>query len=409
MVHCAPHSVPPIPAPDAVSSNQRNLVAACAAISVFGLAFGMTYPLLSLILESRGVPSTMIGINASMSTLGIVVFSPFIPAISKRVGARRVALIAALLTALSMPALKYFSTLEAWFVLRFFQGASMAVLWALSEAWIVRFAADHSRGRVVAIYSSVLSASFGIGPLVVGVIGIGGWLPFLIGTAALVVGMIPLSLIRDEDTTEPEESAPSGLLDFAPRAPLLLACVAVFAIFDAATLSLLPVYGLHNGLELGQSAYLLSAMVLGNVFMQYPIGWLADRFPKRIVLATCATVTALLLGVFPMAVATFWMWPAIVLIGACGYGVYTVALADLGDRFSGIQLVNGAASFAAMWGMGAFLGSVSGGWAMAGSAVWGLPGYLGICYLLLGVGLYLRQHHRSASRLGSARTDGSIR
>ena len=119
MIHCAPHSVSPLPPSDTVSSNQRNLVAACAAISVFGLAFGMTYPLLSLILESRGVSSAMIGINASMSTLGIVVFSPFIPAISKRVGTRRVALVAAVLTALSMPALKFFSSLEAWFVLRF--------------------------------------------------------------------------------------------------------------------------------------------------------------------------------------------------------------------------------------------------------------------------------------------------
>ncbi len=344
-----------------------------------------------------------------MATLGIVVFSPFIPALSKRVGARRVALTAAVLTALSIPALKVFSSLEAWFVLRFWQGAAIAVLWALSEAWIVRYAADHSRGRVVAIYSSILAASFGIGPLIVGMIGIDGWLPFLIGTAALVIGMIPLSLVRDEETTEPEESMPSGLLDFAPRAPLLLACVGVFAIFDAATLSLLPVYGIYNGLALGQSAHLLSAMVLGNVVMQYPIGWLADRFPKRRVLTTCAAITALLLGVFPMTVATFWMWPAIVLIGACGYGVYTVALADLGDRFSGIQLVNGAASFATMWGMGAFIGSISGGWAMTASSEWGLPGFLGICYLLLGAGLYLRQHHRVSSRRGSARTDGSGR
>ena len=32
-------------------ADTRTLVAACAAITVFGFAFGMTYPLLSLILE----------------------------------------------------------------------------------------------------------------------------------------------------------------------------------------------------------------------------------------------------------------------------------------------------------------------------------------------------------------------
>ncbi len=350
----------------------------------------MTYPLLSLILESRGESTAMIGINASMGTLGIVLFSPFIPALARRFGTRRLALIAAGLTALSMPAFMVFPSLEAWFVLRFIQGSSTAILWALSEAWIVKFAADDSRGRVVAIYSSVLSASFGAGPLIVGIIGIEGWTPFLICSAALLVGMLPLSLVNDADTTNPEEAAPSGLLDFAPKAPMLLACVGVFAIFDAATLSLLPVYGIHNGLDLTNAAHLLSAMVLGNVVMQFPIGWLADRFPKRQVLIGCALTTALFLAMLPMTVDTVLRWPVVIMIGAVGYGVYTVALASLGDRFSGTELVNGAASFATLWGLGAFVGSISAGWAQAGSGAWGLPGYLMACYLLLAAGLVWR-------------------
>lgn len=61
------------------SANTRNLVAACAAITVFGFAFGMTYPLLSLILESRGVASDMIGINSAMMPIGILLFSSMIP------------------------------------------------------------------------------------------------------------------------------------------------------------------------------------------------------------------------------------------------------------------------------------------------------------------------------------------
>ena len=69
------------------SSNWRNLVAACAAISVFGLAFGMTYPLLSLILESRGVGTDMIGINAAMMPIGILLFSSTIPVATRRFGA----------------------------------------------------------------------------------------------------------------------------------------------------------------------------------------------------------------------------------------------------------------------------------------------------------------------------------
>ena len=69
-------------------ANTRNLVAACAAITVFGFAFGMSFPLLSLILESRGYSSDMIGINSAMMPLGILLFSSAIPVAAKYFGAR---------------------------------------------------------------------------------------------------------------------------------------------------------------------------------------------------------------------------------------------------------------------------------------------------------------------------------
>ena len=75
----------------------------------------------------------------------------------------------------------------------------------------------------------------------------------------------------------------------------------------------------------------------------------------------------------PLVMSTVWMWPALVLAGATGYGVYTVSLTSLGDRFDGIELVNGSAAFATMWGIGALFGSTAGGWSMAWFGPHGLP------------------------------------
>ena len=332
----------------------------------------------------------MIGINAAMGPLGILVFSPIIPALARRYGGRRVCLIAAIATIILMLCFPSFDSLEAWFVLRLLQGMSISVLFTLSEAWIVRYANDNSRGRVVAIYGSVLAASFGLGPLVVGWVGIDGWTPFVIGAIALLFGMIPLAMVREEPTVHREEAKPSGLLDFAPKAPMLLACVAGFSILDAASLSLLPVYGIRNGLDLTTSATMLTAMVYGNVLLQFPIGLLADKVSKRVVLAGCAICTAVCLAILPFFVGTVWMWPLLVFAGATGYGIYTVALASLGDRFSGIELVNGSSAFATVWGAGALFGSISGGWAILALNSHGLPVYLAITYLLLFAGLLVR-------------------
>ena len=89
----------------------RNLVAACTAISVFGFALGITYPLLSLLLEADGVSTSMIGVNAAMMPIGILLFSPVLPILSNRFGSRTVAITAAIITAMLLLAYKAFNSL----------------------------------------------------------------------------------------------------------------------------------------------------------------------------------------------------------------------------------------------------------------------------------------------------------
>jgi MFS family permease len=372
-------------------SDTRTLIAACAAITVFGFAFGMSYPLLSLILESRGVASDMIGINSAMMPIGILLFSLVIPVVAKRFGARNVAITAAIVTALVILSYKVFDTLAAWFVIRLIQGMTISTLFVLSEAWIVGSAGDQNRGKIVAIYASVLSGSFGAGPLLISFIGIEGWTPFVISAVVVAIGAIPFFFIRDNNHDEPEETPASGIIAFAPKAPMLLAAVGTFAVFDAATLSLFPIYGIQNGLDLATSANILTALILGNVLLQFPIGWLCDKFPHRFVLAGCALTSALTLLLLPALVGSVFKWPLLILMGTTGYGVYTVSLVSLGNRFSGTELVTGSASFGIVWGFGALIGSVSGGWAMLGFGPHGLPISLAIVYLLLAVGVTRRQ------------------
>ncbi len=86
------------------------------------------------------------------------------------------------------------------------------------------------------------------------------------------------------------------------------------------------------------------------------------------------------------------------LIGTAGYGVYTVALTSLGDRFSGIELVNGASSFGIVWGFGALFGSIAGGWTMLGFGPHGLPLMLALTYALLTLGVVRRELGRRRAR-----------
>ena len=363
-------------------SNWRNLAAAFAAISVFGFAFGMSYPLLSLILESRGVSPELIGINAAMAPIGILLTASIIPVVARRFGTRNSAVVAAMATSLLFISFKIFDRLDVWMILRLVEGMFASVLFVLSESWVVKFSPSARRGRIVALYGSILSGSFGAGPALVAWIGIEGWLPFIVGSLVIAAGIFPLMFVNDKQQPAPHETQTSSILSFVPKAPMLLAAIVMFGIFDSATLSLLPVYGVAIGLDVTTATNALTALIIGNVVLQFPVGWLADHYPKRGVMAALALITAVLCAVLPHVMGAWTMWPVLLLVGASGYGMYTVGLAALGDRFEGEELIAGNAAFASMWAIGALTGSVIAGWAMAGFGPHGLPYILVACFLV---------------------------
>ncbi|MEZ5773176.1 MAG: MFS transporter [Hyphomicrobiaceae bacterium] len=339
----------------------QNLIAATACVTVFGFALGEMFPLLSLIMEREGVSPEVIGINSAMQPIGILFAGFVIPPAVRAFGARPVVLAAAVLAALIVLTYPFAPIFWGWFGLRVLHGLAVATLFSISEAWVVQYADGAYRGRIVAIYGSVLAVSFGLGPTVIYLAGTEGILAFVIGSCVLLAATVPIFFVRIERPSEEEDHAAS-FFTFAPKAPVLLAAVGVFAVFDAACLGFLPVYGVKKGLGEETAAILISALAFGNVLLQPPIGWLADLYPKRTIMAICAVLTAVFSMILPETVGTVWMWVVLVIIGATSVGIYTVALAELGERFQGADLVAGTAAMSTMWGGGALVGALLTGW-----------------------------------------------
>ncbi len=64
--------------------------------------------------------------------------------------------------------------------------------------------------------------------------------------------------------------------------------------------------------------------------------------------------------------------------GAIAFGIYTIALVELGDRFSGALLLAGNGAFGMMWGIGGIFGPPVAGAAMDLIGPEGLPIILGL-------------------------------
>jgi MFS family permease len=181
----------------------------------------------------------------------------------------------------------------------------------------------------------------------------------------------------------PQTGRRVSFLAFLPLAPTLLLAAFLLGVFDTATLSLFPLYGLRRGLDEATASYLLGVLIAGNIVLQFPLGWLADVVGRRRVLNACALATALGALVLPAAMGTPWQWPLVLVWGTAGFGIYTLALADLGDRFTGSALLAGTAALTAMFGLGGIAGPILGGAAMQHFGPEGLPIMLAGAYGLL--------------------------
>lgn len=363
---------------------------------VFAVTQGLTYPLLALILERQGISPTLIGLNTAMTPLGLIVSAPLLPLLARRFGPVRVALFSALAVALLLTVIGASRSLWIWFPARFLLGFAIDGLYITCETWINQLAPARSRGRVLGMFSSVLAAGFACGPFTVALTGSEGWPPFLIGIG---IALISAALVVAARRRLPglDGSSEGSLLAFLPLAPALLLLVAAASAFDQAVLSLLPVYGLSFGLAEGAAAGAVGVLAIGNVLLQLPIGWLADVWSRRGTTLLLCGLTVAGAALLPVAVTTSALWPLLFVWGSAAYGVYTLALVELGDRFRGATLLAGNAAFALVWGIGGLVGPPLSGGAMDALGANGLPLVLGLLYAGLFVALALRPRRAAAS------------
>jgi MFS family permease len=313
---------------------------------------------------------------------------PFLPRIVARFGSKPVVCASIVLIVAMLAAFKLFPSIWSWFAIRFVFGLAAGTLFTVSEAWILGGADDGNRGRVSGAYTSILAITFSIGPLVIPLTGLDGWMPWLIGMACVAMSAIPLALLEvSEDAFRHQEG--SGFLAFVRRAPMLLFAVGTLTFFDAVMLSFFPIFGLRSGLAVEQVTLVLGVSIIGNALLQIPVGLLADKWSRSGVITLAAVVTALLALAMIWTIRSWLIWPLMLVIGTSAFAIYTIGLTILGDNFTGPDLIAGSAAFAAMWGIGGLLGPPIAGAATDALGIDAIPLTICLVYVLLLAGLAL--------------------
>jgi MFS family permease len=342
------------------------LASAIASITIVGVGLSLTMPLLALRLDAQGFSARAIGLNSTAGGLAVLAGALFVPALARRLGVKRLLLLALLIGGLSLLSFAVTNGYWIWLFIRGVFGGALTALFVISEYCINALAPPRQRGFVLGFYATSLAAGFAAGPMILGFTGTSGMAPFMAAMALFALAAAPIVLWSGE---APElKSAPRvAFLSFLTTVPVAACAGLVHGAVETASFGLLPVYTLRAGESPATGALLVTLFALGNVVFQLPIGFASDRMERDKLLFWLALLG--LCGAIALAFAKlsshFALFCGLLVTWGGGIGsLYAVGLAHLGSRYSGPDLASANAAFIMLYSLGMLGGPPIAGFGM---------------------------------------------
>ncbi|WP_129790619.1 MFS transporter [Sphingosinicella sp. CPCC 101087] len=356
--------------------NVRSLLLAILMLMAGG---GYMTTLVSLRLEAQGSGPILIGLVATAYFVGLTLGSLRVPPVIQRVGHIRA--FAAFVSLFSASTLTY-AALEAplfWALLRLVDGFCVAGVFVCLESWLNDRAEGPDRGGVLAAYMIFLYSGQALGQQLLNVSGGAPVMAYVTASILISLAVIPVTLTRSAGPPIGENSSFS-LSRLYAVSPLGVVGATLTGIMLGAFYGLGPVYARGLGMDLSDTAFFMSLVIVGGIALQWPLGRLSDRFDRRriIVFAFAGTVgvgVALALvatpGV-PLMIAGF-------LFGGLSFALYPLCVAHTNDHLTGGQRVAASGGLVLLYSAGAAAGPLVGAGAMSAAGPGGLFIAVAVC------------------------------
>ncbi len=262
-----------------------------------------------------------------------------------------------------------------WAVLRIAIGFLMAGLFFTIESWLNLRSSKKTRGQILSLYMVTSYLASVLGQLLVNVWSVKGLELFSLGAMLLCVSLVPVVLTRvaGPDIDNVSRLSIKRLYRISP-----LGVVASLGsgLISGAFYGMGPVFGA----EIGMSVFLISVFMgitlMGGLLMQWPIGWLSDKYDRRsvllAVLIAIATTALLEYALSRTSHATTWVLIMTGLFGGCAATVYPLAVAHAFDYVERDHMVAASAGMLLSWSIGATAGPLLASLMMSRGNDWAL-------------------------------------
>jgi DHA1 family multidrug resistance protein-like MFS transporter len=329
------------PSPDKIPQSIDPKIFTTLFLSVFvtALGAGLVVPLLPVYAYKLGAGSFQISLIFASFSLTRSVFIPYFAKLSDRKG-RKPFITSGLLIYFFL-SLLYASSkrVETLILLRLGQGFASAMILPVAQAYVGVITPAHKEGRIMGLFNISLYVGLTIGPLMGGFVN--DWfniqVSFLsMGALTLLGFFLCLIFLPKEHPTIPRSvthkkvGIPYTVLLRDYRIFSISAFRACFTICIGITWTFLP---LLASTRLGLSSSAIGLVIMINVLVtaafQTPMGYLADRFSKKILIIAGGILGVVSILYLNRANSFLDLFLANALLGLCG-GISIPAIMALG-------------------------------------------------------------------------------
>ncbi|RUO35201.1 MFS transporter [Aliidiomarina sanyensis] len=329
-----------------------------STMTLIGLCVGMTSTLLSLRGTIEGFSTFTIGLIMSAYFIGFLFGTTRAPKDIRRVGYIRAFGGLAALASVAVLVQSIWIDPVVWFVMRFISGFALSAMFVIAESWLNTMADNRNRGALLSVYLVLIYGGLIVGQLILGLADPTGFVPFAIIALLINLSLIPiLASVTVEPTTHSPKKVPLRLL--IEQAPLGLFAAFLAQGCYAMFYGVGPVYATTIGLTVGQVTIFMAAFIFGGLLAQTPVGFLSDRYDRRLVLAG-VTFTGAIVAIGLSQLATdnpLWLYIGMGLLGGCLLPIYSLAMAHTNDYLEKDQMIGATGAIIKVGGVGAIVGA----------------------------------------------------
>ncbi|ENF7817077.1 MFS transporter [Enterobacter soli] len=320
-----------------MSTYTRPVLLLLCGLLLLTLAIAVLNTLVPLWLAHENLPTWQVGMVSSSFFTGNLLGTLVTGSLIKRVGFNRSYYLASLIFAAGCAGLGLMVGFWSWMVWRFIAGVGCAMIWVVVESALMCSGTSRNRGRLLAAYMMVYYVGTVLGQLMVSKLptDLMSVLPWV--TGMILAAILPLLFTRivNQQSEHQEVTHIWPMLRLRQARLGVNGCI-ISGIVLGSLYGLMPLYLNHQGVSDSGIGFWMAVMVSAGIVGQWPIGRLADRFGRLLVLRV--QVFVVIMGCLAM-LSSAAMAPALFILGAAGFTLYPVAMAWACEKVEHHQLV----------------------------------------------------------------------